>query len=385
MIVCFQCAANVKRQMDDLLLEGGYGDYSELISIAVANLAAMHTKLASSQSLVFSEIDDDISQSSMQELESKEFKAIESGEEREGSSGQTMADPDRIPPIFRLQSTRDAAGELLSRLSADESSRGPGVETADEIPIPQWLFGQFNRLLPIVATTRALTQTIAECGGPVNLQDAAMSIAGEALKLGEYLSEVDKERSLPRDLASATAFPHKAKGHQKAVLRFASQFVGAISGSGFLNGLPAQYRFIAKVPTKQNEVMITPAAIEFASMENPVLDHQLLEGCERLSSEEIDFLISHITNYVPAERQAFEYLIRAIDSGIDSPNGLDELIMGDRSLMKSDRPISDAFVSSQRSGAIARMCDLTLVKRLRRGVRATYAVTDRGAGFLVSN
>ena len=44
MIVCFECPDDRKREMDELIAKGGYRDYSEFISLAIANQFLLHSR-----------------------------------------------------------------------------------------------------------------------------------------------------------------------------------------------------------------------------------------------------------------------------------------------------------------------------------------------------
>jgi hypothetical protein len=41
MVVCFRCSPETKRQLDGLLRSGGYRDYGEIMTAAVANLSVL--------------------------------------------------------------------------------------------------------------------------------------------------------------------------------------------------------------------------------------------------------------------------------------------------------------------------------------------------------
>lgn len=109
-------------------------------------------------------------------------------------------------------------------------------------------------------------------------------------------------------------------------------------------------------------------------MPNPVLDQQQTEPTQKFTQEEIRYLVQHIKTSVPAEEFAYLMIIRAIEDGASSPESMDNYLQEHVSV-SADRSVSDSFLSSQRSGAVSRMADLELVKRVRDGVRVSYVVT----------
>ena len=71
----------------------------------------------------------------------------------------------------------------------------------------------------------------------------------------------------------------------------------------------------------------------------------------------------------------------AISDGADSPEKLDAVLKGYLSA-RTEKPFTDAFLTTQRSGVISRMSDLGLIDRVREGIRVTYVVTNRGTLYL---
>jgi len=45
MIICFECSHATKEALDRLLSEGQYVDYSEVLSVAVANLVVLQNQI----------------------------------------------------------------------------------------------------------------------------------------------------------------------------------------------------------------------------------------------------------------------------------------------------------------------------------------------------
>jgi len=127
----------------------------------------------------------------------------------------------------------------------------------------------------------------------------------------------------------------------------------------------------------------TQACIDFAALTNPLLDRPISEKPdEKFSTEEIEWMLSHIAEHVPVEACAFRTVLAGLAQGCNTPDTLDQYVK-EHATEKSD--MTDAFVSTQRSGAVSRMADLDMVKRQRDGTKVSYAATNRGLDWLEEN
>jgi hypothetical protein len=134
---------------------------------------------------------------------------------------------------------------------------------------------------------------------------------------------------------------------------------------------------------KEPLLLLTEPGLEFAKLPNPILDEPMnLNGTSRprFTEEEIQFLLDHIARHVPVEDSAFRTILSALTSGINSPELLDENLTS--ILPPGKKKVSEAFVTTQRSGAISRMSDLEMVLRRRDGIRVRYEATTRGLIYL---
>ena len=78
---------------------------------------------------------------------------------------------------------------------------------------------------------------------------------------------------------------------------------------------------------------------------------------------------------------AFNVLLKAIANGANTPDSLAKTIEE----MVSSNPnnsFSQSFITSQRSGALSRMADLSLIVRERSGVRVSYVMTESGRNYV---
>jgi len=118
-----------------------------------------------------------------------------------------------------------------------------------------------------------------------------------------------------------------------------------------------------------------------AEFSNPVIDVPNAQNDEKLSTEEIDFLLGHISERVIVEKFAYNSVLSAISMGAETPDSVDRWLK-EKGLVDSQKKLSDSFISSQRSGVISRMTDLCLVTRAKEGVKVKYKLTQRGKAFL---
>jgi hypothetical protein len=359
--------------MDSLIKKGHSRDYSDLISIAIQNLAVLEQGMGPSGSVVLAEPQKQASKSGP----STGIKPSTQKIQPIPATGEV-----HIPEMFSL-------AELGSLpVSTIEPPNG-NLPTDGIFTLDRWLFGQYNKLLPLKANCRALARLSANHENGVPLESDAVRIAEAAALLGDYLSEFDRRDRTSRDEALATAFPRRLPDPEKAEnsrARYANQFVGAVNSKGELSGLLWEYRMAVLtcamgVSPMTARLSLTTSGLAFARLPNPILDEAQSGASGKFSTEEVDFLLDHIRRHVPAEEFAFRTLIAAIQNGADTPEKLDEAL---RPLVptETNRSLSESFLSSQRSGALSRMADLALIARVRKGVRVSYVVTEQEAGFV---
>ena len=363
MVICFNCKPDTKRQLDALLSQGDYADYSEVIATAVANQAVLSERVPSRRDLLF------ISRKGEQPI----TDAGVGDTTRHPVGGRISGDSatlNRVPPIFSRDGLEGATLDL-----ADQ--RADGWDSESGVPASRWLWGQFNRFLPAKASCRALARLQLESPSGVSLADAAPKIAAAAAELGDYLWAHDLRFGLKRDDAVAVAFPHSGPDLWKAQHRYAAQFVGSVNTEGAVSGMLIDLKLFNWDGARDAvRVRLTEAGWKLAQLTNPLLDEQLSKSTPRLSTLEVAHLLGHIHRSVRPEDCAYRSLMTAIDDGADTPDALDDAVAA---INEAETPqMSRAFISTQRSGAIARMADLGLVARVRSGLSVKYAVTEAG-------
>lgn len=360
MIVCIEITLKTKDELDRLLAIGGYRDYSEAVSIAVANQVLLHREKESAGSVVLGQ----------------QMAAPPTEVERQKPLVANVVEG--LPPAFSLSG-------IIKRTTNGAPLPNDSFVNGQEIPLDRWIFGQHNKLLPVKASCRALARMLSleSTSGGVPLSKAAADIASDAVKLGDYLRMLESRSTLTRDESISVAFPYSdSPNGDKSRLRYANQFVASLTTHGKLSGLLVDLKLINQDHSKNRRLLLTDQGWQFALLSNPILDSgSYAARQEKFSGEEVELLVEHIRLHVPTEDFAYRAVLNAIFSGANTPDQLDEAL-GRYVSERQEKPFTKAFVTTQRAGVISRMSDLGLVQRSRDGVKVTYVVSGRGSEFL---
>jgi Arc/MetJ-type ribon-helix-helix transcriptional regulator len=294
-------------------------------------------------------------------------------------------DQDRVPSFERAvegdgvdktssrpqQSVEDEAPREVEDLSVRafdiQTVAPPAPDRIDTGP----LWGQYNRIFPMKLAVRRLAVDLSESGSDWapygEFRDETATVARE---YGLRLREVDEDRDRPRGEKLSAALP-TGDSIERSLDGFKTHFVGQIDSDGDLTGALPTLRFVEVRPDPR-AFGLTDAGVEFASIENPILDGGL-QSEESLSEAEYRFYVDHVAEEHPAEYDAMRAVVEAVESGVDRPDSLSERV----SELSDDW--SSAQASTVRSGLVGRMYELGLVSRRRVGARGVgYDITDRG-------
>lgn len=373
MVICFDVDRKTKDIMDQMVSNGAYRDYSELLSVSIANQLLLHSAQAT-EARTASVPSSPVQQS----IEAKPELAQPAEAVGAVISDASEVRESPIPKIFLIDGD-DTAGIELAPLPNDAFAAGM------EISADRWIFGQHNKLLPVKANVRALLNLLrtATKQSGVELEEASRQIANEASRLGDVLRRSDTNSKRSRDESIALAFPSSEPSNSdKSRLRYASQFVGSVSREGRMTGLLIDLKLVNIDRHKPPRIRLTEPGLRFAELHNPILDAEVAIQQERFSPEEIDFILRHIQSHLPVEQFAFSATLNAITDGSNTPEMLDAALkkyLPDR----KDKPFTLAFLTTQRAGVISRMADLGLVTRARSGPNVTYVATERANQFLM--
>ena len=353
-----------------------FESYAEAISCAVDTLAALQKELGDLGHLVFGRNEPSIDDKPESGYNvAREGRQVAPGKPRSPRVSTHVARTSPgVPEFFSLRGLDPPKSQPFAKM---EPSLNP---SATCVSVPKWIFGQYNRLLPIKAASRGLARLLCATPIGVTVDTGSPQVASKATSLGDYLSCVDAEFGHTRDQRLATAFPTSGSKVAKSEARFANQFV-ARTRAGQLGGLLSDLKLINWSSGRNERFQLTEPGWKFALMRNPILDEDSSDSSKKFSDKEVAFLLDHVARCVPAEGFAYFAVLEAIHRGSNTPNGIDAQLFKYGAEYEG-RQVTKSFLASQRSGAISRMTDLGLMARNRSGTRVVYVATPIGDSYL---
>ena len=251
---------------------------------------------------------------------------------------------------------------------------GPGfarrfLHKTDEKPR---LSPQYNRLFPLkivmrVAANLLLNRTGLTSGTdddsetvwhPVFLDDLRTECAKVAKYAKKRMHWIDSKKGTDFGSWFSVAL---TDGTKKQDERFMVQFVGSVRNKG--QGLPFEIGFL-EVDT-DGEVKMTELGLQFTLQENPIIDQQ--DGWKNgisFSDAERKILIHGIKTNLEGEMELIESVMKAVQSGRKTPTDIEEILVA--------LAHSETEASVVRTGLMARMTELLLVKRTKVGRNVFY-------------
>ena len=231
------------------------------------------------------------------------------------------------------------------------------------------IFGQVNRLFPMKLVCRWVLKASHSQHQWPSLSEVSEALADDAARLGSLLEQQDLAKDRKRDDCLAIGLPRRANGPSKD--RFLSQFVARITRAGHIfPGALCQYRLAS---IQDQTLALSKRGVEFALIDNPLLDGDLSTSPTALSGEETHFLLSHILEWVAPEQSDIQAVIGAIATGSSTPPSLTTAL---RPYLPSDW--NDGEIQTHVSGLIARMSELGLLRRRWHGRHVEYELSNVG-------
>lgn len=229
------------------------------------------------------------------------------------------------------------------------------------------IFGQVNRLFPMKLVCRWVMGASNSRHQWPSLTEVSEALADDAARLGSLLEQQDLAKDRKRDDCLATGLPRRSNGPSKD--RFLSQFVARVTRGGHIfPGAMCQYKLAS---IQDQTLRLSQRGIDFALIDNPLLDSQLNTSPSALNSEETHFLLAHILEWVPQEQADIQAVIGAIATGSSTPTSLTTAL---RSCLPSDW--NDGEMQTHVSGLIARMSELGLLRRRWHGRHVEYELSN---------
>lgn len=238
-----------------------------------------------------------------------------------------------------------------------------------------WPWGQINKILPIKIGVRILFRELGN-NERIQLNGYVEKAAEEAAYIGYAIrSQEDKLKKL-RDERNSAGLPKV--NDEKSQTRYRAQFLAYGRKDKLLDGAMALFRFV-NIDTRNDKQMIglTQAGIDFAKIPNPVLDENNYD--KSLNKEEIDFYLAHIRNHVKGEFAGIKWILTKIQTGINERESLNEELKKEFAKLWG---ASDAVINTQRAGMMARMFELGLLNKEKKGIYVTYQLNDFSQSFL---
>ncbi len=364
MIVCFHCPPKIKAFLDRLVREEGYEDISQAIVSAVENLEVLTEQIGGQLSIVLDE-------PPLEEAGGVQSTMSPNESSLTLTSSVSKKDTTQIPEIFAMPSVSHH----------DHWSENEVRDRFSDRPIPPkfWLFGMYNKLLPLKASCRAIANTIIHeypKGIPIT-QIPVLSdrIAAQAQRMSRMLNQHDKTYRLNRDSSISLGFP-STKKDEKSKQRYANQFVARYSSGSGLSGFPYQYGLFVLDESDLPLLNLTQAGWGFASIANPVLDQSQEYPAQKLSSDECMFLRGHIAKYVPGEWWLFRQVLQIVSDTNKTASQID----AELATLFDPALTVEPSLSTARSGVISRMTDLGMLSKTRDGLVLSYIAADQVDG-----
>jgi len=382
MVICFDATIEGKQALDSLLATGQFRDTSEAVSVSLVNYATICKALAEGGQSAVDSLFRRPGGKAQAEYNANSIQIRDPL--KEGIKKPTL----RIPEIFVLKSS-NTNGLLLQPIAENS-----GTNHRD-LPPAKWLFGQYNKFLPVKAACRALLNLLLKQPAGVPLSEALETISNAAWELGDYLYTQDLRAKRSREDTLTAAFPTSASSGAVSRIRFANQFIGDLRQPKRsvnqpkevkFNGFPAALKFIVCSDDKEPLLRLTTAGAEFAVFQNPVLDGGQDLVPRKFSDAETNFLLAHVDRSVPEETSAYVAIADAIGEGANTPDDVDKFLCRKFHLQvaikaEAEYEITQTFLTTQRTGAISRMVDLGLIAREKNGLHVTYKITQPGQRF----
>jgi len=329
----------------------------------------------------------------LEEEVSQETKTLEEALNTVESGSEIEATPEesRVNEVVTERSQEPGVDGAASPGQIDETTLPlirrqydniPTVEPPDGSRLDKGpLWGQYNRIFPVKLVVRGLANEVldtTEEEAPydpwLDLQPFQRRAARTARRIGTEIAEHDERAGRKRGEKLAAALP-TGDDPDKSMDRFETHFIGRAEHDNELTGAVPHLYFVDIARESPQQIGLTDAGQEFASLPNPLLD----EGTDAdtsLSQEERQFYISHVQDVREEEYTAMQKVAQAIEEGDNRPTSLTERVA------YLNPGWSNSQAETIRSGLTSRMYELGLVDRSQVGQRGiAYELTTDGETF----
>lgn len=265
---------------------------------------------------------------------------------------------------LRIELLDNEITAALSRFSrpGDTSALLPGDAAPNAGSNRIW--GQVNRLFPLKAACRWIINAAVNGQWP-DLHSVMERLAPDASVLGSLLEKRDTEAGRKRDEMLGTGLPRK--GNLQSSDRYLTQFIARLTRSNML--YPGAISDYGLACVSREKVMLTASGVNLALLQNPILDGD--NATSTLSEEERSFLLQHISDHVPSEKNDFRAVLEAIKDGSSTPT---RLMNAARSHFPAEW--TDVVFRTHVYGVLARLSELGMITKHWQGRMVDYQVAD---------
>lgn len=286
-----------------------------------------------------------------------------------------------LKPHSPIRQASSSGGNIAEILALRHGALQAKTVPVSDLERPKYLWGQYNRFLPVKIVTRVAANLLEQRGSETLLLTELQEYAAEAAReFGKIVERSDRQAGRKRGTILSAGLPI-GREQEKSKNRFKMQFVGHIVKDRMEGASPA-LKFIEiksdSSSSKSAYAGITDFGLKFASFSNPILDAASFET--PFSPEEVDFLLDHISKEVPEEAKLMQYILNKVKEGTATPDGLNQTLHLDRL-----RSWKHNEVITMRAGLVSRLSELGLLTRQKFGVMVKYLLTDLGEKYLAAN
>ncbi len=292
------------------------------------------------------------------------------------------SDQAESPKVF-VQQPADKHCLGLAALPRDTKTVEPPADADLRFIFPEagpeknWLWGQVNRIFPIKIGIRYLAAALGE-NQTIDLNAFRETDLRCPALIEERLRNYEKSRGIDRDKCISTGLPGATANDYKSHERYRNQFLAVYRKDGKLDGALPLHKFVnIVVENGKPRIGLTKAGLDFALLENPVLDKE--DFSVSLSEAERDFYITHMRNNMPGEYGGVRWILSVIKEG----KSRDEInaAMSEHFGNTWNNPSAE-FITTQRAGMIARISELGLITKEKSGVKVRYFVSEKGLSLI---
>jgi hypothetical protein len=254
------------------------------------------------------------------------------------------------------------------------------VPTYDPHPVDRGallLFAQYYRFLPLKVVILELAAETAATGGTVPLETFCKHISEAVIPIRDALVEWEEVNDVKKQDRFSTAFPNRdASDPDRSMRRYLHHYVGRYkpekgepSGFGHDLGLVS----IHADANNTSQIALTDAGRTFAALTNPVLSSGPSTDTPALSTDEREFIVTHIRKNLGLEYDFMEYIYSTLEhhegTYTDAMDRFRSFLQGTDQFSEDS---SDNQIRSHTAGAISRMVTVGALNRgQRRGAYNT--------------